>query len=98
MIEEKFLDPAAADRIGQFVQMSGGPELVDKLLTSDLGQSKSAVQGLQDMKLFLQYCQLFGCSNVVSFDLSMARGLDYYTGIIFEAVLLGKDDAQRRIQ
>ena len=26
----------------------------------------------------------------VSFDLSLARGLDYYTGLIFEATLMGK--------
>lgn len=26
----------------------------------------------------------------VLFDLSLARGLDYYTGIIYEAILLGK--------
>ena len=25
----------------------------------------------------------------IEFDLSLARGLDYYTGIIFEAVLKG---------
>ena len=25
----------------------------------------------------------------MSFDLSLARGLDYYTGIIYEAVLMG---------
>ena len=25
----------------------------------------------------------------VSFDLSLARGLDYYTGVIFEAILTG---------
>ena len=25
----------------------------------------------------------------VSFDLSLARGLDYYTGVIYEAVLTG---------
>ena len=41
------------------------------------------------MKTFLKYCELFGCADVVSFDLSLARGLDYYTGIIYEAVLLG---------
>ena len=26
----------------------------------------------------------------VSFDLSLARGLDYYTGLIYEAVLKGE--------
>ena len=88
MVEEKNLDPAAADRIGEYVKLSGGLELIDKLLASDLGQkSKSAKAGLEDMKLFLKYSELFGCSDVVSFDLSLARGLDYYTGIIYEAIL-----------
>ena len=36
MIEEKNLDPEAADRIGSFVRMSGGLELIDTLLASDL--------------------------------------------------------------
>ena len=27
-----------------------------------------------------RYSSLYGCSEVVSFDLSLARGLDYYTG------------------
>ena len=31
MVNEKGLDPAAADRIGEFVQQSGGSELADKL-------------------------------------------------------------------
>ncbi len=31
-----------------------------------------------------------GVLDAVSFDLSLARGLDYYTGIIYEAVLLSE--------
>jgi histidyl-tRNA synthetase len=92
MVEEKNLDPAAAERIGEYVQLSGGLELIDKLLASDLGQkSKCAKAGLEDMKLFLKYSDLYGCSDVVSFDLSLARGLDYYTGIIYEAILLDEN-------
>lgn len=90
MIDEKNLDPAAADRIGEFVRMSGGHDLVEKLEKSDLMKSKTAKDGLEGMKLFLRYCDLLGCSEAVSFDLSLARGLDYYTGIIYEAVLLGE--------
>lgn len=90
MINEKGLDPAAADRIGEFVQLSGGTELAEKLIAGDLGvKSKGGLEGLTGMKTFLKYCELFGCADVVSFDLSLARGLDYYTGIIYEAVLLG---------
>ena len=36
-----------------------------------------------------QYCELYGLTERVSFDLSLARGLDYYTGVIYEAILLG---------
>jgi len=99
MVEEKGLDPAAADRIGEYVRMSGGLELVDKLLTSDLSNSKLAKQGLEDMKLLLGYCDLYKCGQFVSFDLSLARGLDYYTGVIYEAVLCGdaKDAAGEEI-
>ena len=90
MVEEKNLSEEAADRIGNYVQMFGKGELVDKLIESDLGKNKSAKAGLEGVKTFLEYCDLLGCSDVVSFDLSLARGLDYYTGIIYEAVLLGK--------
>ena len=87
MIDEKNLTPTAAGRIGEFVRMSGGIDLVEKLETSDLQHSKTALDGLKDMRTFLQYCEYFGCQNVVSFDLSLARGLDYYTGVIYEALL-----------
>jgi len=89
MVEEKNLDEAAADKIGGFVNgMSGGLDLIDRLLATDLGQNKSASAGLEGMKLFLKYAEMYGCQDVVSFDMSLARGLDYYTGVIFEAVLL----------
>ena len=64
--------------------------MLNHLRTGDLSKSKSAMEGLEGMKTFLHYCELFGCSDAVSFDLSLARGLDYYTGIIYEAVLLGE--------
>merc|ERR1712212_1310896 len=76
-------------RIGEYVRMSGGTELIEKLLESKLAESKSAKQGLKDMKLLLRNSSLYGCGEVVSFDLSLARGLDYYTGVIYEAVLCG---------
>merc|ERR1739838_958805 len=72
-------------------------ELVDKLLTSKLAESPTAKAGLEDMRLLLSYCKLYTCSEVVSFDLSLARGLDYYTGVISEAVLLGGPETGEEI-
>jgi len=89
MVDEKGLDEASADKIGEFVRMNGGEDLIEELLKSKLAESATAKQGLEDMRLLLRYCHIYGCSEVVSFDLSLARGLDYYTGVIYEAVLCG---------
>lgn len=90
MVEEKGLPGDVADKIGHYVRMSGKTELVDKLLDDpNLTKIRPAVEGLEAMKLLLHYCELFGVNKKVVFDLSLARGLDYYTGVIYEAVLQG---------
>lgn len=88
MIEDKGLDAATADKIGEYVQLSGRNELVDELLKNEhLCKSPSAIKGLEAMKLLLTYCKLMRLNAEIIFDLSLARGLDYYTGVIYEAVL-----------
>ncbi|CAH2062900.1 unnamed protein product, partial [Iphiclides podalirius] len=88
MINEKGITPDSADRIGEYVQLNGGTELVDKLLKDEkLIKSKAAVEGLEGIKLLLSYCDILGIKDKILFDLSLARGLDYYTGVIYEAVL-----------
>ncbi|XP_078601090.1 histidine--tRNA ligase, cytoplasmic-like isoform X2 [Branchiostoma floridae x Branchiostoma japonicum] len=88
MVDEKGLAPEVADRIGEYVRLNGQLELVDQLMQDEqMMKNKMARQGLEEMKLLLTYCQLFGVLDKVSFDLSLARGLDYYTGVIYEAVL-----------
>lgn len=91
MVEEKGLSEDVADKIGQYTQLNGHSELIEKLLQDDfLNKFPSAVNGLEELKLLLNYCNLLGVQSDVIFDLGLARGLDYYTGVIFEAVLKGK--------
>lgn len=91
MIEEKGLSEFSADQIKEYVCLSGGYELVEKLLEdSKLKAVPSAIVGLEGMKLLLKYCMTMGVEDKVLFDLSLARGLDYYTGIIYEGVLKGE--------
>ncbi|XP_047989763.1 histidine--tRNA ligase, cytoplasmic isoform X2 [Leguminivora glycinivorella] len=88
MINEKGVTLEAADKIGEYVRLNGGPELAEKLLKDEkLSKTKAAVEGLEGIKLLLHYCELFGIKDKILFDLSLARGLDYYTGVIYEAVL-----------
>lgn len=90
MIEEKGLSEDVADNVGQYTQQVGHAELIEKLTQDEvLNKFPSALKGLQDLKLLLKYCNLLGIQNDVIFDMSLARGLDYYTGVIFEAVLKG---------
>lgn len=90
MIEEKGLDEVVADKIGEYVQLNGNTELVDELLKNEhLTKVPAAVAGLEAIKLLLNYCNILGLQKEILFDLSLARGLDYYTGVIYEAVLTG---------
>jgi len=91
MVTTKGLDPAVADRIKGYVTMKPGPTLYDELLKDEkLMGNASAKKGIEDMGKMLAYCRLMGVAEKnMSFNLSLARGLDYYTGVIYEAVLIG---------
>ncbi|KAF8899320.1 hypothetical protein BD779DRAFT_1488190 [Infundibulicybe gibba] len=88
MTVEKGLDPAIADRIGEYVKHKGGPDLLKQLeADSNLMANASAKQGLSDMSLLFTFLKAYRVLDKISFDLSLARGLDYYTGIIYEAIV-----------
>ena len=87
MVEDKGLAEASADQIGEYVQLHGGRDLLAKLQQdAKLTQNPRAVEGLQDMELLFQYLDVYRVMDRISFDLSLARGLDYYTGLIYEVV------------
>ncbi|KAJ4490119.1 histidine-tRNA ligase [Lentinula aciculospora] len=88
MTEEKGLDPSVADKIGEYVKHKGGPELLDLLLAdATLNTNPSAKEGLEDMVLLFTYLSAYNVIDKISLDMSLARGLDYYTGIIYEAIV-----------
>ena len=55
---------------------------------SDFKQHPAALSALKDMKLLMDYLDAMGSLPNIQFDMSLARGLDYYTGVIYEAVLV----------
>ncbi|KAI4517014.1 histidyl-tRNA synthetase [Schizophyllum commune Loenen D] len=87
MTEEKGLDGAVADRIWEYVQHKGGPSLLDTLRADEkLMSNARAKEGVEEMGLLFKYLDAYKLVDKMSFDLSLARGLDYYTGVIYEAV------------
>ncbi|CAG8971451.1 hypothetical protein HYALB_00002034 [Hymenoscyphus albidus] len=90
MTEEKGLDGAVADKIGEYVIQKGQKDLLSKLREdATLMANESMKAGLADMELLFTYLEAFDALQNVSFDLSLARGLDYYTGVIYEIVTEG---------
>ncbi|XP_015593261.1 histidine--tRNA ligase, cytoplasmic isoform X3 [Cephus cinctus] len=90
MIEEKQLDPVIADKIGVYVSKHGRSDLIKELRDDvELMKQATAVEALNALELLLKYCDIYKLTDKISFELSLARGLDYYTGIIYEAVLIG---------
>ncbi|TFJ88391.1 hypothetical protein NSK_000740 [Nannochloropsis salina CCMP1776] len=81
MTEEKGLYPAVADRIGTFVTYKGPPkELLGRLLAENAFQGHStALAALGELEILFEYLEAMGSLGAISFDLSLARGLDYYT-------------------
>jgi histidyl-tRNA synthetase len=54
-----------------------------------LGAHPDSAAALAELSTLFDYLEAFGAFHCISFDLSLARGLDYYTGVIYEAVLEG---------
>ncbi|KAK4758466.1 hypothetical protein SAY87_019767 [Trapa incisa] len=92
MVEEKGLTAEMADGIGEFVKKRGRPlELLSELQKkgSKFLENEGSVQALNDLEILFKALEKAKCIDKIVFDLSLARGLDYYTGVIYEAVFKG---------
>ncbi|SGZ41072.1 probable Histidine--tRNA ligase, mitochondrial [Hanseniaspora guilliermondii] len=88
IVVEKGQSEAVADVIGKYVKLKGSLSEVIAILEKDEGiiANQKAMEGLGDIKLLKDYVESMEIDSYISFDLSLARGLDYYTGLIYEAV------------
>lgn len=47
-------------------------------------------QAILELRLLIEYTEVFNCTpHRIVFDPALARGLDYYTGTIYEIVIKG---------
>ena len=90
MVEDKGLTGDVADKIGEFVVLKGKPwEMYNSLMDGKkFGIHKGAMEAMEDLRVCFEYLDAMDKLKFISFDLSLARGLDYYTGVIYEAVCM----------
>ncbi|KAJ4802763.1 hypothetical protein LUZ62_015329 [Rhynchospora pubera] len=92
LVEEKGLSVETADRIGAIVKKRGSPfEILTELKAegSKFLENSGSVAALGELDILFQALKEANCLDNLVFDLSLARGLDYYTGVIYEAVFKG---------
>ncbi|USP78629.1 Histidine--tRNA ligase, mitochondrial [Curvularia clavata] len=89
-MEEKGLDASVAARLGEYVLHDKASDTNSTLefLKSDvlLSTRRDVQQGVKEMELLVSYLRAYNVASYVQLDLSLARGLDYYTGLIYEVV------------
>ena len=66
-------------------KIAGMLEISDLNSLKDLFQkSETGLKGIEELETFHRYFDLKGAKNEVKFDITLARGLNYYTGCIIE--------------
>ena len=74
------INDTAIDRIDEMLQIK---DLTT--LEAALADSETGLKGVAELREFHAYLDLDTQVNQVKFDITLARGLNYYTGCIFEA-------------
>lgn len=86
----KGVSPEVTDNIGRLVQLSGESRTVIGILRETLAESPEGLALLNSLEQLATFSELLEYAHVLEFDVSLARGLDYYTGLVYEAVLTDK--------
>lgn len=61
-------------------------EIIESLKNSDIS-SDTFKQGVEELEIVMDEINILGISSSVKIDLTVARGLDYYTGTVYETIL-----------
>ena len=90
---EKGITEDQSEKLWNFVQLKDKPKtLLEKLkLNNDLLSNQKGKTALDEMDILFDYLEIMEIDKYCTFDLSLARGLDYYTGLIYETVLTDTD-------
>jgi histidyl-tRNA synthetase len=93
LINMKGLTVEMTNNLERFVKLVGKPkELLQRLKDEKIFEGhKEGEETIKEMEVLFSYLEAFNCMDRLSFDFSLARGLDYYTGLIYEAVLTDTD-------
>ena len=78
----------AIEKLQPIILLSGTNEEKLQVISEVLKDSETGLKGVEEIRFILDSLKLFGLQNEIQLDLTLARGLNYYTGAIFEVKAL----------
>ena len=78
----------AIAKLQPIINMKGTNSEKLSVIAEVLSESEVGMKGVEETRYILDMLMSVGVENVVEFDLTLARGLNYYTGAIFEVKAL----------
>jgi histidyl-tRNA synthetase len=89
LVDDCAITGEQADEILQFIAITDSTEEIVAALERYRGKNEQFDEGLTELSSLVQYLGAFGVPQEnFAIDLTIARGLDYYTGTVYETTLL----------
>ncbi len=91
-LANKGFEPQSLEKLQTILEISGSNDEVVTGVSKELNKSAAGLQGIADIKEILTLLdEIENGTDKVSFDHSLARGLSYYTGTVFEVKVTNVD-------
>ena len=87
-LASKGIPQEAIDKLQPIILLSGSNEEKLETLKTVLAASETGMKGVEESDFILKTVSTLGVKSEVELDLTLARGLNYYTGAIFEVKAL----------
>lgn len=90
-LKQQNLDEAQITLIGEYLAINGSNETKLEQLKNLLGNNAMGLKGIEELEFVLDFTrhQLDNADKQLIIDFTLARGLNYYTGTIFEVKATG---------
>ncbi|MDD5181761.1 MAG: histidine--tRNA ligase [Candidatus Nanoarchaeia archaeon] len=84
-LKEKGISTDSISKLLKLIQLKGNAKQITAMLKSEL-RNEIAGEGIAEINALFEYLKEFGVKSA-ELDVSLARGLSYYTGTIFEVFM-----------
>ncbi len=83
-LADKGIGSEAIQKLQPILEMQGSDAQKFEVLAQHLHGSETGMKGIAEMKSIFAYANHLGLNSLIELDLTLARGLNYYTGAIIE--------------